>query len=138
LFLITFLQFDQIIQQEQGKDPSEQRICPCLSYIAANVSCYANRAIPSLPDDPRKIHRYGRILNLGTKHGRRVLTFTAIGPDHKVDLAPPHREYLQAIACGIREAFPAVTPGQIREYLLDADGIRGNIAAEQLSEWLPG
>jgi hypothetical protein len=25
---------------------------------------------------------------------------------------------------------------QIREYLLDAEGIRGNISAEQLSEWL--
>lgn len=137
LFLITFPQFDQIIQQEQGsKDPSHQRICPCLSYITANVSCYANRADPSLPDDPRKIHRYGRILNLGTKHGRPVLTFTAIGPDHKVDLAAPHHEYIQAIACGIRQAFPAVSPVQIREYLLDAEGIRGNISAEQLSEWL--
>jgi hypothetical protein len=138
LFLIAFPQFDQVIQQEQGRHPSEQPICPCLSYITANVSSYANRANPSLPDDPGKRLRYGRILNLGTKHGRPVLTFTANGPDDEINPAPPCGEYLQAIARGIREAFPTVTTGQIREYLLAADGIQGNISEEQLTQWLPG
>ena len=137
LFLIAFPQFDQVLQQERGAESlSEQPICPPLSYITEHAFCYTNPTNPSLPEDATKRLRYGRILNLGTKHGCPVLTFTAIGADDEINPAAPCREYLQAIACGIREAFPAVTPGQIREYLLDADGIRENISAEQLSQWL--
>ncbi len=139
LFLIAFPQFDQLIQQEQGvRCPSEQPICPPLSYIASNAFCYTNPANPSLPDDPNKRLRYGRIMNLGTKHGRPILTFTAIGPDSEIDDAAPSREYLQAIARGIRETFLSLTSRQIREYLLAVDGVRDNISAEQLSLWLPG
>jgi len=138
LFLITFPQFDQVIQQERGQPPSEQWICPSLSYITENVFCYTNPENPSRPEDGTKRLRYGRILNLGTKHGRPVLTFSAIGPDGEIGPAAPSREYVQAIARGIREAFPTVTTGQIREYLLAADGIQGNISEEQLTQWLPG
>ncbi len=77
-------------------------------------------------------------MNLGTKHGRPILTFTAIGPDGETDAAAPSREYLQAIARGIRETFLSLTSRQIREYLLAVDGVRDNISAEQLSLWLPG
>lgn len=137
LFLITFPQFDQVVQQEQGiQSPSEQLVCPSLSYIIANPFCYTNRENPSAPDDRTKKKRYGRILNLGKKHGLPALTFTALGPDNEITPAVPSREYLQAIAHGIRETFPTVTANRIRDYFMAADGIRGNLSAEQLDEWL--
>jgi hypothetical protein len=140
LFLITFPQFDQVIQQEQGiRSPSEHLICPSLSRITENSICYTNPGNPfaPLPEDRTKRKRYGRILNLGEEHGLPVLTFTAIGPDVEIAPGAPSRDYLDAIARGIRETFPAVTTVQIREYLLAADGVRDNISAEQLSRWFP-
>ncbi len=137
MFLITFPQFDQLIQQEQGmQQPSATPICPPLSYIAANDFCFTNPTNPTVPLDPTKRLRYGRILNLGTEGGYPVLTFTAVGPDNEITAAAPSREYVQTIACGIRETFPAVTSEQICEYFLGCDGVRGQISSEQLTEWL--
>jgi hypothetical protein len=137
MFLISFSQFDQLIQQEQGVErPSEMLICPPLTYITGNNSCFANSANPTVPVDPTKRLRYGRILNLGTVSGYPVLTFTAVGPDSEITAAAPSREYVQTIACGIRETFPAVTSEQICEYFLGCEGVAGQISSDQLGEWL--
>jgi len=137
MFLISFSQFDQLIQQEQGMErPSETLICPPLSYIAANDSCFSNSANPTVPVNSTKRLRYERILNLGTVSGYPVLTFTAVGPDSEITAAAPSREYVQTIACGIRETFPAMTSEQICEYFLGCDGVQGQISSEQLGDWL--
>jgi hypothetical protein len=137
MYLITFPQFDQLIQQEQGVEkPSETPICPPLAYITAHESCFTNKGNPSVPSDPKRKLRYGRILNLGTEDKYPVLTFTAVGPDCKITPAEPSREYLQTIARGIRETFAAVCSEQMCEYFLDCAGVRGKIPKETLLNWL--
>jgi HKD family nuclease len=137
MYLITFTQFDQLIQQEQGrKNPLGTPICPPLSYITSHEFCFTNPANPTAPADPKKRLSYGRILNLGSEDGHPVVTFTAVGPDNDIVPAEPAREYLQTIARGIRETFPDVSVQQISQYFSNCDGVRGNIVSEELNRWL--
>jgi hypothetical protein len=137
MFLITFPQFDQLIQQEQGvESPSATSICPPLSYITANAFCFTNPANPTVPIDARKRLRYGKILNLGVEGGYPVLTFTAVGPDTEIKTAAPSREYLKTIARGIRETFPDQTIEHVLGYFLACDGVSSIISKEELTHWL--
>jgi hypothetical protein len=137
MFLITFPQFDQLIQQEQGAEsPSATPICPPLSYITANAFCFTNPANPTVPIDPKKRLRYGKILNLGGEGGYSVLTFTAVGPVTEMKTAAPSREYLQTIARGIRETFPDLTIEHVFGYFLACVGVRSIISKEELTHWL--
>lgn len=137
LYLITFAQFDQLIQQEQGaKRPLDTPICPPLSYITGNEFCFTNPANPTTPVDPKMRLSYGRILNLGWEDHHPILTFTAVGPDNDITPAEPSREYLQTIARGIGETFPEVLAKQICEYFSECDGVRDNVLTDELSRWL--
>ena len=137
MYLITFSQFDQLIQQEQGRErPSATPICPPLSYITAANFCFTNPTNPTVPIDPKMKLRYGKILNLGAEGDYPVLTFTAVGPDAEIKTSAPSREYLQTIAGGIRETFPDVSPEQMCRYFLECDGVKNNISAEDLNKWL--
>jgi len=137
MYLITFAQFDQLIQQEQGvEEPSHTLICPPLSHIETNEFCFTNPSNPHFPADPKRRLRYGRILNLGSKDGHPILTFTAVGPDRDINPAEPCREYLQTIARGIRETFPDMPVQQICQYFSECDGVRGTIPPDKLGRWL--
>ena len=83
-FLITYPQFDQLIQQEQGvRNLSATPICPPLSYIAANDFCFTNSANPTVPIDPKRRLRYAKILNLGAEGGYPIFDLHRCRPGRR-------------------------------------------------------
>lgn len=136
MYLITDEQFDQVIRQERGMGTEGPRLCPDLTFMTQHKECFLNPDDPSRPSSTDRRTTYGRILNLGTEDSFPVLTFTAVGPDNEITPRAPSRQYLQAIARGMRETFPHMTTQQICDYYLSKAGVRGLIDPRELLRWL--
>jgi hypothetical protein len=122
VYLITDEQFNDVVLQENAKQPDGNRYVPPFEQLVSQ------REVP-LNGDPL----YGKILNIGSQGGSPILTFTT-GRD--LTLNEPSESYLKEIAAGIRETYAQMSDDDITEYLLQADGVRGKIDLAKIRDWV--
>jgi hypothetical protein len=122
MYLITEDQFNDVVLQENSRPVDGTRILP----PSEQLSCREETLLPVTG-------KYGRLLLLGDEGGSPIFTFT-----NRDNLKPcaPSEAYVKIIAAGIKETYPLLTSEQICDYLLRADGIRGEIPPELLAAWV--
>jgi hypothetical protein len=122
MYLITDEQFNDVVLQENDKTPDGNRYVPVFEQLVG-------RRESPLDDDPL----YGKILNIGSKEGRPILTFTTA---RRLTLNEPSENYLKVIASGIKETYSGMSDDDIVAYLYRAAGIRGNIDLAKIRDWV--
>jgi hypothetical protein len=125
MYLITYGQFNDVVRQENGRSIPGDIIVPPYDDLA-----HANEwQIP-------RLRLYGRLMKIGTQDGHPILTFTATRDDFAI--GAPSEAYIRMIAGGLLETYPCLYTAGILDYLAHAEGIRGAIDRERLSEWISG
>jgi hypothetical protein len=122
MYLITDEQFNDVVMQENGKRPDGSRFVPVFEQLVG-------RRESPLDDNPL----YGKILNIGSKEERPILTFTTA---RRLTLNEPSENYLKVIASGIKETYPQMSDDDIVAYLYGTAGIRGNIDLAKIRDWV--
>ncbi len=121
-YLITDEQFNDVVLQENGRAVDGTRFVPTYEELIQKPAFV-------LSGEPL----YGSLLRVGTEEKCPVFTFTTT---HLLKSAAPSEAYLKVIIAGLKETYPKMTHAEIAEYLLEADGIRENIAATKLDSWI--
>ena len=115
MYLITDEQFNDVVMQENSKEPDGSRFVPAFEHLVSQRESLLN-------DDPW----YGKLLNIGSEGGCPILTFTTARTD-LLNPNAPAEQYVKVIASGIKETYPQMSDDDIVAYLNKAAGIRGNI-----------
>ena len=125
MYLISYNQFNDVVLQENGREPDGASLIPTYESLVSEKE----HRLPGLTT-------YGRLLLVGNdEEDRPILTFTS-PEDLNLPIAPPSEPYVKVIAAGIKETYPAMKNSEIVAYLMSAAGVRGGIPADQLSKWV--
>jgi hypothetical protein len=123
MYLITDDQFNDVVLQENAKKVDGRRMVPEFNQLCQEQDFL-------LADSGL----YGRLLRVGEEDGYPIFTFTATKNDLKV--GAPSEAYVRVIVSGIKETYPAMTDGEICEYLWRCQGIYDAISPQQLKKWV--
>jgi hypothetical protein len=115
MYLITDEQFNNVVMQENSKEPNGSRFVPAFNQLVSQLRCI-------LPGN----HWYGKLLNIGSEGGCPILTFTTARTD-LLNPNAPAEQYVKVIASGIKETYSGMSDDDIVAYLYRAAGIHGNI-----------
>jgi len=124
MYLITDEQFNDVVLQENGRKVDGTRLVPQVEQLA-NGTEYL------LPE----LKTYGHMLVVGNEGAHPVLTFTT-AENNAPPIGPPSEPYVKIIAAGMKETYPSMEDGEIVEYLLRAEGVKGWIQPDQLANWV--
>jgi hypothetical protein len=127
-YLITFEQFRDVVQQENGAKPGTAGFPTLLELTQDHHTDYCVG-----------YRRYTRLLYLGDKRGYPAFTFT--GPREHSSLAArtaPSEEYVRAMAEGMMETFPNLTAEEISDYFAERTKNDGNSSRERFLAWVKG
>lgn len=122
-YLITDEQFNDVVLQENAKKVDGTRFVPPYEQLL-------HKGHWVLPENPL----YGGLLNIGSQGGYPVLTFTTART--RLETNAPAESYVKTIASGLKETYPRMSIAEISDYLLKAEGVRGNIDARQVERWV--
>jgi hypothetical protein len=113
MYLITAGQFDDVVLQENGRQPGTS-ILPSMAELAAHATL-------DLPGNGY----YRRLLYIGGQTEGPIFTFTTA----RRDLRPnaPSEAYVKMIVAGIKGTYPKTKDDDICQYLLAAEGLRAVI-----------
>lgn len=124
MYLITDDQFNDVVLQENGKQVDGTRFVPSFDDLLNQQSSILSSQL-----------YYGRLLRIRVEERAPVLTFTT---SKDLLIGPPSEAYIKVIVSGIRETYPAMSDSEICNYLLRADGVRGNLQPETIASWVAG
>lgn len=122
-YLITDEQFNDVVLQENTKRVDGSLFVPPFDQLSRKGQWV-------LPGNPL----YGGLLNIGSEGGHPVLTFTTARNDLRA--SAPSENYVKVIVSGLKETYPRMTITEISAYLLQAEGIHGNINSRQIEHWV--
>jgi hypothetical protein len=124
MYLITEEQFNDVVMQENDKEPDGSRFVPAFNQLVSQSQSILSDKL-----------WYGKLLNIGLEGGCPILTFTT----SRIDLlnpSAPAEQYVKVIASGIKETYPQMSDDDIVEYLYAAAGILGNIDLAKIRDWV--
>jgi hypothetical protein len=124
MYLITDEQFNDVVMQENSKEPDGSRFVPAFNQLVSQSQSI-------LPCNPW----YGKLLNIGSERGCPILTFTTARTD-LLNPNAPVEQYVKVIASGIKETYPQTSDDDIVAYLYKAAGIRGKIDLTKIKDWV--
>jgi hypothetical protein len=122
MYLISDDQFNDVVMQENDEPVNGARFVPSFDELKQQ-----NEFV--LPGN----RYYGHLLRAGEHSGWPVITFTT---QRSLRRNAPSKAYIQVIVSGLRETYPAMENAQICAYLLDKEGIQGQISSEQIAAWV--
>ncbi len=123
MYLITVEQFEQVVRQENAKEPDDET-------IQIDFEKTISKGESNIPGN-----WYSRILFLGLQDGYPSFTFTGSWADDEIILNLPREKYLKTIIKGIKETYE-LDDDCILRYLVDVEGIKGRIGKETLNKWI--
>ncbi len=123
MYLITRQQFNEIMRQENDKEPINSKI-----NIDFNSTIIQVFSIIS-------VNWYNRIIYLGSEKEYPIFTFTLNLKPEEIKLNPPGDKYLSTIIKGIKETYE-LSNGEIFEYIHNLDGVKHLIEESRIKALL--
>jgi hypothetical protein len=125
MYLITYGQFNDVVQQENGRRVPGESIVPAYEQLGqADEWQIAG------------VRLYGRLMKTGMEGNYPVLTFSATRNDFAI--GAPSEAYIKVIVAGLEETYPCLRKSEILQYLATAEGIRDRVKGDVLARWILG
>ena len=129
IYRVTKLQFEQIVQQENGLDPETENLGINYAELEREKQTFIGH--------PDEFQRYGRVIWIGRQNDLPILTFTSkremeqIPPD---EYSEPSKEYLSVIIKGIKQSHKMKNSLPLFDYFKGIKGIFGCLSDNELMD----